>query len=494
MSTRSRVIMVSNRLPVTVDSSDGDIFLRPSSGGLVSALLPVCRNTGGCWVGWPGIGYDPEVAEVLRFEGCPDYSLDPVFLGAEEIEGYYDGFSNGVIWPLFHDFSPNTVCDPEYWTTYREVNRKFAAAVSRIADVNDLVWVHDYHLMLCAHSLRKCGVKSLLGYFHHIPFPSPDLLQKLPWRTDILNGLLRYDLIGFQTERDKANFVACVRRYIRGVRLRRAGDCMRIRVGEITTTVGAFPISIDSAGFEDAASSDEVLTRSAEIKAAFSGEQLILGVDRLDYTKGLCERLRGFEHLLEHNSDLRGKVRFVQVVVPSREEIDRYADLRSDLERLIAEVNGRYATPTWTPITYMHRSITHAELVALYRAADVMAVTPLKDGMNLVAKEFCAARTDEKGALVLSEMAGAAAELRVGALVVNPYDTGAVSRAMRSGLAMNAAEQQRRMHVMRRVIRDHDVFRWASRFEMALALLTQVHMVVPAEQHNATELRAAGAA
>jgi alpha,alpha-trehalose-phosphate synthase [UDP-forming] len=488
-----RMIVVSNRLPITVDTSYGDIELKPSSGGLVSALLPVCKRSRGSWIGWPGIEFDPEIAEALRFEGCPDYSLHPVFLPQQQVSAYYDGFCNGIIWPLFHDMEACSVPDPSWWEAYREVNQKFASVVLRIADRDDVVWVHDYHLMLCAAALRKRGLKSRVGYFHHIPFPSADVFQKMPWCEHILKALLQYDVVGFQSARDKSNFLSCVRRFIPGVRLQRAGNCMMVISGESVSTVGVFPIGIDFDSIDELSRSEVVQQRTMQVTGSHNGGKMLFGVDRLDYTKGILERIRAIDLLLEENPELHEKIRLVQVVVPSRENVDRYSRLKAEIESLVSRVNGKYATATWTPITYLYKSISRSELIALYRSAEVMLVTSLRDGMNLVAKEFCAARADAQGALIVSEFAGAAAELRTGALVINPYNVAGISRAVRTALSLSPADQQRRMQAMRRVVKAGNVFRWAESFEAVLRPSMEPMVVLRSERLGAVMARATAA-
>jgi alpha,alpha-trehalose-phosphate synthase [UDP-forming] len=490
MTKSPRMIVVSNRLPVRVDTAYGDIELKPSTGGLVSALLPVCKRSRGSWIGWPGIEFDPEIAEALRFEGCPDYSLHPVFLPQQQVSAYYDGFSNGIIWPLFHDMEASSVPDPSWWEAYREVNQKFASVVLRIADRDDVIWVHDYHLMLCAAALRKRGLKSRVGYFHHIPFPSADVFQKLPWCEHILKALLQYDVIGFQSERDKSNFLSCVRRFIPDVRLQRAGNCMMVICGEFVSNVGVFPIGIDFESIDELSRSEKVQQRTTQVVGSQNVGKLLFGVDRLDYTKGILERIRAIDLLLEDNPELHEKIRLVQVVVPSRENVERYSRLKSEIESLVSRVNGKYATANWAPVNYLYRSISRNELVALYRSADVMLVTSLRDGMNLVAKEFCAARDDAQGVLILSEFAGAATELRNGALVVNPYNVGGIGRAVQTALSLSPADQERRMQAMRRVISGANVFRWADNFEAALQSSTRPIVGLRSERSNSVMARA----
>lgn len=459
----SRLVVVSNRLPVTIERQAQGVNVRPSSGGLVSALLPVFRAHGGTWVGWPGTGDDPEVARALRQECAPGCSLEPVFLTPTERDCFYHGCSNEVLWPLLHDLQSRCNFDPGYWSGYCEVTEKYADAVERVLGHREpIVWVHDYHLMMLADSLRARQARACLAYFHHVPFPSPDIFEKLPWRTEVLRGLLAFHTLGFQTSRDRRNFVACVRRLLPGTRLHRLGGRLMVRGEDRCSTLLSAPIGIDYPCFSAAAAGPAVEQQVAELRAGLADSRVILGLDRLDYTKGIPERLAAFRFLLHAHPHLRGRVALLQVVVPSREDIPSYRRLREEIERQVSAINGEFGQPAWTPVRYVHRTLSQTELLAYYRVADVALVTPLKDGMNLVAKEFCAARNDEQGVLVLSEFAGAAEELKVGAVLVNPYDTESVASRLEHALAMPSAEQRRRMQRMRAIVAGHDVFRWCS--------------------------------
>jgi alpha,alpha-trehalose-phosphate synthase [UDP-forming] len=460
VSARKRLIVVSNRLPVTLEPVQNGFKLQPSCGGLVSALGPVLRDNAACWVGWTGTDYAPGISEFVAQNWHDSYSLVPVFLSAEEKACFYHGCSNEIIWPLFHDLQSRCTFDPAYWEAYVEVNEKFADAVEQVASKDDFVWVHDYHLMMLAAALRERELRMQLAYFHHIPFPPPDIFEKLPWRTEILRGLLQFNSLGFQTARDRRNFVACVRRCLRNVHIRRIGARLLVEAEGLCTTVGTLPISIDFGRLAGQALDANVGVRAEQIQRSLDGNRIILGVDRLDYTKGIPERLLAFRKLLEYYPDTHGHVTMVQVVVPSREEIPNYQQLKLSIEHLVSQINGEFGRPGWTPVLYLHRCLDLPELVAYYRAAHVALVTPLKDGMNLVAKEFCAARVDGGGVLVLSEFAGAASELNCGALMVNPYDVEGVSSALHWALHMNGREQRQRMQQMREVIQQHDVFRW----------------------------------
>ncbi len=461
MSSSRRLIVVSNRLPVTIEAEGSGYRLQPSSGGLVSALRPVLRDDS-CWIGWAGS--EAVHAHQYLLQSDSTRSLVPVFLTAAEKACFYHGCCNEIIWPLFHDLQSRCNFDPAYWDVYCQVTEKFADAVERTARRDDFVWVHDYHLMLLAEALRERESRLTLAYFHHIPFPAPDIFEKLPWRKEILRGLLHFNTVGFQTARDRRNFIASLRRCLGEVEIKRLGERMLVTAEGLCTLVGIFPVSVDFQQFTELALDPAIAAGASQIQAGINGEQIVLGVDRLDYTKGIPERLLAFRNLLEVNRDLHRRLTLVQVVVPSREEIPKYKELKLTIERLVSEINGEYGSPGWTPVVYLHRCLSRRELVAYYRAADIALVTPLRDGMNLVAKEFCASRQDNGGVLVLSEFAGAARELKCGALLVNPYDTEGVASAIYRGFRMSGREQRVRMQRMRRWIQRHDVFRWCESF------------------------------
>ena len=464
-----RLVAVSNRLPcrVAFDADRGEWEVHPSSGGLVTAMSPVLRDRGGLWIGWPGVAAEeeaplerllPPLTEELGFE------LAPVSLTEAERDNFYLGFSNEVVWPLFHDLQTLYNFDPAYWRTYRTVNRKYARAISENAKSGDYVWVHDYHLMMAASELRELGYEGRVGFFLHTPFPSPDIYMKLPWRFEILQGLLEYDLIGFQTLRDRRNFLQCVRRLLADVPMAGSGAVVSCRVEGRDVRVGSFPISIDFEDFAEAGADPAVVGRCADLRKNLPDRQLILGVDRLDYTKGIPYRLSGYRKALKEYPELRGRVTLIQLVVPSREVIPEYNELKEEIERLVGRINGEYTRQGWVPIYYMYRSLERKELIALYRCADVALITPLKDGMNLVAKEFCAADVEESSVLVLSEFAGAADQLQGGALLVNPYDIEGLAAAIHRAYGMEREERGRRMRELRQAIRDQDIFWWVDLF------------------------------
>jgi trehalose 6-phosphate synthase len=470
-----RLIVVSNRLPFVV-KRDGDSQwqVQPGSGGLVSALVPVLRQRGGTWIGWPGTDgpasrdLDQVLADVGA--GC-GYTLRPVNLTAEEVHDFYQGFSNEIIWPLFHDLQSVCNFDPAYWRTYKAVNRKYAEVVGAQTRGDDFVWVHDYHLMNVGAELRAAGSRARLGFFLHIPFPSLDLFAKLPWCAQLIEALLEYDLIGFQTLRDRRNFVQCVRALVPEAQFEGKGPVLTAQLRNRAIRVGAFPISIDVDTIVRQAGTAEVTRKASELHRLLPNRTLMLGIDRLDYTKGIPHRLQAFHDLLKRCPHLRGRISLIQVVVPSRVDIPEYDELKSTIERLVGRINGDFMKPGgWVPVWYVYGHLTPTELLAYYRAADVALITPLRDGMNLVAKEYCAASVDENSVLILSEFAGAAAQLRRGALLVNPYDIEGVADAIRVACAMEPAERRARMRRLRHAIRRYDVFWWVDAFlDAALA-------------------------
>ena len=477
---QGRFLVVSDRLPIELTRAGGEGWrAAPARGALISALTPVLKNRRGVWIGWPGIveekapGLRKVLAGAIQDGG---YTLRPVMLTGQEQRDCYGGFSGEVIWPRFHDQPLECNFQPAYWQAYRKVNRKFARAVARTAAVSggtDLIWVHDHLLMGLAAELKKLGTRARTAFFLHLPFPSPDLFLKLPWRDRLLEGLLAYDQIGFQTPRDLANFLVSARTVVPGFEARPGmGGLWTLRGPEEESRAGAFPIGIDFQDIARRAADSAVTARAAALKASLGGRRLVLGVDRLDRSKGIAEKLRAFAELLTRRPELQEKVSLMQVVVPSRESLPRHAALRAEIERMVGEINGYFGRPGWVPVHYQHRMLDPEELLAWYRVADVALVTPLKAGMNLQAKEFCAGNLEERGVLVLSEFAGAAPQLAVGALRVNPFDVQATARALERALRMKPEERGARMRRMRREVACHDVFWWADSF-LAAALQGQ---------------------
>jgi len=463
-------VIVANRLPVDrVEFPDGSRGWRRSPGGLVSALDPVMRRNNGVWIGWSG-DTEPDLAP-FEDDGL---SLVPVALSATEIVEFYEGMSNGTLWPIYHDVIAKPEFHREWWDSYVTVNRRFADKAVEIAEEGATVWVHDYQLQLVPQMLRELRPDLRIGFYLHIPFPPAELFAQLPWRRQILEGLLGADLVGFQMAGGAANFVRLVRQRV-GHKTHRG--LIYLPDGR-TVRAAAFPISIDAQGFEALAREESVSARSAEIRTALgSPTKVFLGIDRLDYTKGIVARLRAFSELIEDGElDVEDAV-FVQVATPSRERVEQYRILRDEIDRLVGRVNGDLGRIGRPAIHYLHSSYPREELAALYRTADVMVVTPFRDGMNLVAKEYVACRYDDDGALVLSEFAGAAGELRQ-AWLVNPYDINGVKAALLDASRADGKDTTRRMKAMRRTVLSNDVAAWATSFIDGLSHISPHHKSV----------------
>ena len=461
MSSQADFVVVANRLPVDRDADGG---WQTSPGGLVTALEPVLRKTGGAWVGWagkPDLELDP-----FEFDGM---DLVPITLSADDVELYYEGFSNDTIWPLYHDVIAAPRFSRPWWESYVRVNERFAKAAADVAAQGGTVWVQDYQLQLVPALLRQARPDLTIGYFHHIPFPAYGLYSQLPWRRQVLEGLLGADVIGFQRVQDAGNFAQAVRRLFKyetrasGIRVPDADGGVRVALAK------AFPISIDADSYIELAKRDDVKARAREIREGLGNpDTVLLGVDRLDYTKGIRHRLKAFGELLQEGRLSVEDVTLVQVASPSRERVDTYAQLRDEIELTVGRIDGDYDTVDHTAVRYLHQSFGREEMVAMYLAADVMLVTALRDGMNLVAKEYVAARTDNTGVLVLSEFAGAHDELTA-AVHVNPHDIEGLKDAIIAATEMPKAEQRRRMRSLRKRVREHDVEAWSRDFLAALA-------------------------
>ena len=455
----SPVVVVANRLPVDqVTDPDGSTRWQRSPGGLVTALEPFVAGRGGAWVGWSGSAGD--APEPFQSGGM---SLVPVPLSEEEVDRYYEGMSNASLWPLYHDVVEKPEYHRTWWDTYVQVNKRFTERAAEVAAEGAIVWVHDYQLQLVPAMLRQRRPDLTIGFFLHIPFPPYELFTQLPWRSAIVEGLLGADLVGFQRPTAAANFVQLARR-LHDLPTRSS----TIEYDGRTVTARAFPISIDVKAFEELASAPEVLQRAKEIRTELGNpDKLILGVDRLDYTKGITVRFDAFQELLEEGVLQAPDTVMVQVATPSRERVEHYVHMRETIEQQVGHINGVFGTLGGPAVHYINQSVPREELAALYRAADVMLVTPYRDGMNLVAKEYVAARSDLGGTLVLSEFAGAAAELRQ-AFLVNPHDIAGVKNQLVRALRTEPAEAAKRMRAMRRHLAKNDLEHWANSFFDAL--------------------------
>ncbi|PLX31109.1 MAG: trehalose-6-phosphate synthase [Ignavibacteria bacterium] len=462
-----RLMIVSNRLPVVFQREDDRLTWRSGSGGLVTALAPVLRDRGGLWIGWSGLpsSDQDEVDDALsESSAATGYELKAVPLTEEELELYYHGFANEVLWPLFHDLQSHCNFQPEYWHSYLQVNRKFAMHIKRQLQAGDYIWVHDYHLMNVAAELRELELDTPVGFFLHIPFPPPDIFVKLPWRFHILRALLSYDLVGFQTMRDKRNFVQCLRMLMKEYPVRSTGGFHICSTEVRDVRIGVFPISIDYHDFERRARHKDVSEAAWYIHEHLQQQQIVLGIDRLDYTKGIPYRLKAFRNALRRFPELQESMTLVQVVVPSRTDIAKYNALKIEIESLVSEINGEFTRSGWVPIHYIFRHLTRTELLGYYRTAEIALITPIKDGMNLVAKEYCACNIEDNGVLILSEFAGTAAQLHKHALLVNPYDVEGVAEALRDAFSMPYDERAERMRQLRSSVRRYDIYRWVERF------------------------------
>ncbi|MDQ0241881.1 alpha,alpha-trehalose-phosphate synthase (UDP-forming) [Arthrobacter bambusae] len=462
-------MVVSNRLPVdrytSDDAENGEEGWRRSPGGLVTALAPMMTKTDGAWVGWHGA--PDEELEPFSHGGM---DLIPVELSTRDVELYYEGFSNATLWPLYHD----VIAPPEFhrtwWDSYRRVNQRFADAVVHHADHGATVWVQDYQLQLVPSMLRRARPDLRIGFFNHIPFPPPEIFAQLPWRQAIIEGLLGADLVGFQRPSDAANFMRSARRFI-GASVKQQQVHVKGADGQIThiARAQAFPISIAVDQISELAERPDIIERSRQIRQDLGNPKtILLGVDRLDYTKGIPHRLKAFEELLKEGRLTVEDATLIQVASPSRERVRQYRLLREEIEGTVGHINGSFDTMQNTAVRYLHHSYPVEEMVALYLAADVMLVTALRDGMNLVAKEYVTARTNNTGALVLSEFTGAADQLKQ-ALLMNPHDIDGLKNTIMRAVNLPPNESRRRMKSMRKQILDHDVDHWSAEFLSALA-------------------------
>ncbi len=465
--SEEELTIVSNRLPVVLNRCGTDWQVDPGTGGLVQAMNPILTENGGCWVGWPGVtkeegtGWKPGLEQVSADSG---YELEHVVLTQEQLEGFYEGYANSVVWPLFHGFPDRCEFRPQFYRAYGEVNDRFAEVIAARMGRGGFVWIHDYHLFEAARRLRQKGFRGRTAFFLHIPFPSVENFSKLPWREELLSDLLHYDLVGFQTRRDLHHFETCVEGLGLATAEKREQGLRRFDLGARVVEAGAFPIGIDYEDFARRARSETVTQRVEELRGDLGDCQVVLGVDRLDYSKGLLHRLRAYEQTLERHPELCEEVVLFQLVVPSRENVAEYQALKEEFDREVGRINGRFSTAGWQPIHYRYNRVGPQELSAMYRMASVGLVTPLRDGMNLVSKEYCASQVDEDGVLVLSEFAGAAEQLERGAIVVNPYDISQTAQALYRAITMPGDERRQRMRRIRQVVAESDVYHWAESF------------------------------
>ena len=490
-SKKGRLIIVSNRLPFTVRLEEGRIRLDESAGGLVSGLSTFLDSykyhfapqEKHLWIGWPGNTIPDEYKDEVRSKSLAECNAYPVFLSKEDMEQFYLGFCNRTLWPLFHYFPSYVAYEEEFWSTYRRVNALFCDAIWELVRPEDVIWVQDYHLMLLPRLLKQKLPDIPVGFFLHIPFPSFELFRLLPsrWRSDILEGLLGADLVGFHTYEYTQHFLRSVLRIL-GLEHHMGYITLADHVAKIET----YPMGIDFKKFYDISTAPESQQERRPLQQALSGFRTVLSIDRLDYSKGILNRLEGFDILLDRYPEYRGKIVLIMVVVPSRIGVLHYEQMKKQIEELVGRINGKFGSIRWTPVIYQYRNLSLYPLSALYGLSDVALVTPLRDGMNLIAKEYVASRTDKTGVLILSEMAGAAKELGE-AIIVNPNDRRQIAEALREALQMPVQEQKLRNSVMQERLRRYDVVRWAADFVNQLGQMPGIQRQFNAELMPASD-------
>jgi trehalose 6-phosphate synthase/phosphatase len=458
-----KLILVSNRAPVTVRFEGRQIRLDRSAGGLVAGLSGPHEESEGTWIGWPG--ELPRLNQAQRADLEAELAklrVVPVFLSRRDVKGFYEDIANSALWPVLHYRLDELPLLPEGWSVFTKVSEAFARAVANIYEPGDRIWVHDYHLVLVPGLIRRLLPEARIGFFLHVPFPAAEVFRALPWRREILEGMLAADLVGFHTPADVDHFIdAC-----RG-QLRATAPPGAIHYQDRQTQVGAFPLGIDTGFWTGIAERPDVSERAQEIRSEAHGRKVLAGIDRLDYTKGILRRLTAIELLFQSDPGLARRVRVLQVVFPSRESIESYAALKRRVDEMVGRINGHFGTTADAPVRVLSRNLTPEDVAAIYQAADIMLVTPLRDGMNLVAKEFVTNRTREDGVLILSEFAGAANEL-TDAVLTNPYDVAGMAAQIKAALEMPKREQTERMRRLRRVVLQNDVHAWADSFLSAL--------------------------
>lgn len=454
----SKKIIVSNRLPVKITREQDEFKLKISEGGLATGLGSIYKEENNIWIGWPGIDLksaeeENKVKNILLHE-----NLYPVFLNEDEILNYYEGFSNETLWPIFHYMSTYAQFEQKYWDYYKQVNEKFKSIVLELAEPNDVIWIHDYQLLLLPQLLREELPNISIGFFLHIPFPSFEVFRLIPWRAELLNGMLGADLLGFHTYDDVRHFTSSATRL-----LPVNGLSNVIQKEERYITTDAFPMGIDANKFHMLTTNSQVLENLDELNRVLDHSKMILSIDRLDYSKGILQRLMAFEKVLVDNPEYIEKISLHMIVVPSRDTIPKYKELRDEIDKMVGNINARFRTAAWHPIQYFYRSFPLEMLSALYSRADICLVTPMRDGMNLVSKEYIASRTDDTGVLILSEMAGASKELS-DALIVNPNNLGEMYRAILQGLEMPLEEQKMRIQSLKATVNKFDIHHWVKLF------------------------------
>ncbi|MEO1049606.1 MAG: bifunctional alpha,alpha-trehalose-phosphate synthase (UDP-forming)/trehalose-phosphatase [Bacteroidota bacterium] len=459
----AKTIIVSNRLPVKIEKDGDQLTYKPSEGGLATGLGSVYKQGDNIWIGWPGIYLNDDDEKESVANNLKKDNMKPVFLTEAEIRLYYEGFSNETLWPTFHYFSEYAEYRKSLWDAYYQVNCKFAKEILAAAEPDDIIWVHDYQLLILPCLVREKLPGISIGFFQHIPFPSYEVFRLLPWRRELLDGMLGADLVGFHTYDDMRHFLSSVSRisYLSNTHGQLQKDNRNI-------VVDAFPMGIDYDKYASAAASPETIKREVKYRTSLGDEKLILSIDRLDYSKGIPARLEIFDIFLRRFDEYQGKVSLLMVVVPSRDQVEKYKQIKEEIDLLVGRINGKYGTMNWTPIHYFYRSFPLEDLSAFYRMADVALVTPMRDGMNLVCKEFVASKLDKRGVLILSEMAGSSKELS-DAIIINPNDKNQVVEAIHEALTMPELEQEMRMEMMQSTLKKFNIHHWVKLFLDRLA-------------------------
>jgi trehalose 6-phosphate synthase/phosphatase len=453
-----KTIIVSNRLPIKISEEDGKLTYKPSEGGLATGLGSIYKEGDNIWVGWPGLAVSKNSQKDEISKNLKSQNMKPVFLSNSEIEDFYEGFSNETLWPNFHYFNQYAVYDEDLWKAYQKVNRKFAKEVEEVVEEGDTLWIHDYQLLLLPQMVRENSPNSTIGFFLHIPFPSFESFRLIPWRRELLNGMLGSDFLGFHTYDDMRHFLSSVNR-LAGL----GNQNGKITVDNRLAMVDALPMGIDYDKYAESAASPDTLAREVRYRTSIGEVKLILSIDRLDYSKGIPQRLRAFEAFLDRYPDFREKVSFFMVVVPSRDTVPKYKQLKEEIDLLVGRINGKYSRLNWTPVHYFYRSFPLAALSAFYRMSQVALVTPMRDGMNLVCKEYIASRLDKKGVLILSEMAGSSKELS-DAILINPNNQEQMIEAMKTALTMPEEDQIQHMETMQASLKRYNIHQWVKIF------------------------------
>ena len=481
MKKKSKTIIVSNRLPIKIKREEGELKYETSEGGLATGLGSIYKQGGNIWIGWPGLHLESEAEEEEVAQELKKENMSPVFLTETEIKEYYEGFSNETLWPTFHYFPQYSVYEQVFWDAYEKVNQKFCDQVIKLAEPGDTIWVHDYQLLLLPQMIRERLPESSVGFFQHIPFASFEIFRLLPWRRPLLSGILGADLIGFHTYDDMRHFLSSVSRILG---LGSANGL--IDTGNRTVMVDAIPMGIDYERYASVATSEETKDNVRHLRKAYGEQKMILSIDRLDYSKGIPQRLLAFENFLHNHPEWHEKVVLVMVVVPSRDQVERYKELKVEVDELVGRINSAHSTITWIPIKYFYRSFPLEELSAFYSWADVALVTPLRDGMNLVCKEYVASKHDQTGVLILSEMAGASRELSE-SILINPNNVNQITEAIFTALTMEEEEQKAHIGKMQKTLQKYNIHHWVDLFMNRLSYIKNKQMALATSQLDQAE-------